>query len=439
MRGQSHRVRAFCSSANCFDRIIKTSKDRKLHFEQANSWKATQYHGSLGSNEPRLPKKKVALLLGFNGTPFQGMQTNVGARTIESELFDALCKTGAVSASNAVDPKKVQLMRAARTDKGVHASCNLVSLKMICEDDEIVEKLNAVLPEEIRVWGYVETQRSFHAKTKCDSRIYEYLMPSYALKQLEPDKIWTNEPQSENDIKIATEDSTLIRYIKPTDPTKLLAYRVDQERFSTFKQAMQMFKGTHNFHNYTVGRAFTDQAANRFMIDISVDDPMIIQGMEWLSVKLHGQSFMLHQIRKMISMAMLCTRTGTPLTLLDKTFESAKINIPKAPALGLLLDRPVFKLYNDRMQAMEQRKTIDFDQYQHAIEKFKRESIYSKIFQQELRDKVFDAFLLAIDSHVEKDYKFFNKDGIIPYDSILQTKHSVHSPSARNASSRLHE
>lgn len=75
--------------------------------------------------------------------------------TIESVLFDALCKTGAVSTSNAVDPKKVQLMRAARTDKGVHASCNLVSLKMICQDEQIVEKLNAVLPPQIRVWGNV--------------------------------------------------------------------------------------------------------------------------------------------------------------------------------------------------------------------------------------------------------------------------------------------
>lgn len=125
-------------------------------------------------------------------------------------------------------------------------------------------------------------------------------MPSYALKQLEPNKEWTVEPQSDKDIQIATEDSTLTRYMKPTNPTKLLAYRVDQERFSKFKQAMQMFKGTHNFHNYTIARSFKDQAANRFMIDINVDDPVIIEGMEWISVKLHGQSFMLHQIRKMI-------------------------------------------------------------------------------------------------------------------------------------------
>lgn len=66
-------------------------------------------------------------------------------------------------------------------------------------------------------------------------------------------------------------------------------------------------------------------------------------------------------------MAMLCTRTGTPLTLLPKTFDSAKINIPKAPALGLLLDRPIFKLYNNRMQSIEHRKIIDFDQYKVNI------------------------------------------------------------------------
>lgn len=32
---------------------------------------------------------------------------------------------------------------------------------------------------------------------------------------------------------------------------------------------------------------------------------------------------------------------------------------------------------------------------------------------------------MTIDSHIEKDYKFFNKDGIIPSESILFTKYSV--------------
>lgn len=32
---------------------------------------------------------------------------------------------------------------------------------------------------------------------------------------------------------------------------------------------------------------------------------------------------------------------------------------------------------------------------------------------------------MTIDSHVDKDYKYFNKDGVIPDESILSTKYSV--------------
>jgi tRNA pseudouridine38-40 synthase len=97
-----------------------------------------------------------------------------------------------------------------------------------------------------------------------------------------------------------TNNGTVTRFITPTESTILSSFRVNQERFDTFRQAMTLFQGTHNFHNYTITRSFKDPAAKRFMINITVDDPIMIHGMEWISVKLHGQSFMLHQIRKMI-------------------------------------------------------------------------------------------------------------------------------------------
>lgn len=159
--------------------------------------------------------------------------------------------------------------------------------------------------------GYLETQRSFHAKTKCDSRIYEYLFPAYALKQLEPEKKWTHTRQTEKDVQISTEDGTLIKYMAPTDPKKLFDYRVENERLNKFCQAMSMFQGTHNFHNYTIARSFHEPAAKRYMIDINVSEPMMIQGMQWISVKLHGQSFMLHQIRKMICKCTFLIRMRT--------------------------------------------------------------------------------------------------------------------------------
>jgi tRNA pseudouridine38-40 synthase len=97
-------------------------------------------------------------------------------RTIEGVLFDALVRAGAVSKDNADDPVKVgclhdvwhvsypllslqvSLGRAARTDAGVHAAGNLVSMKLITAIpgvEDFVARINEELPPEIRVWGSV--------------------------------------------------------------------------------------------------------------------------------------------------------------------------------------------------------------------------------------------------------------------------------------------
>lgn len=139
---------------------------------------------------PRLPKRQSALLLGFCGTGCAGMQMLVcghavsekkkgslvltilcsqpDTRTIEGVLFDALVRVGAVSSDNADDPTKVSLGRAARTDAGVHAAGNLVSLKLITQIPgvpDVVGAINRSLPPEIRVWGIVRVQNSFNART----------------------------------------------------------------------------------------------------------------------------------------------------------------------------------------------------------------------------------------------------------------------------------
>jgi len=53
---------------------------------------------------------------------------------------------------------QVNLGRAARTDAGVHAAGNLVSMKLITAIpgvDDFVARINEELPPEIRVWGSV--------------------------------------------------------------------------------------------------------------------------------------------------------------------------------------------------------------------------------------------------------------------------------------------
>jgi tRNA pseudouridine38-40 synthase len=63
---------------------------------------------------------------------------------------------------------QVSLGRAARTDAGVHAAGNVVSIKLISEIPgvpNVVEAINTHLPPEIRVWGIVRAQNSFNART----------------------------------------------------------------------------------------------------------------------------------------------------------------------------------------------------------------------------------------------------------------------------------
>lgn len=137
-------------------------------------------------------------------------------------------------------------------------------------------------------------------------------------------------------------------------------------------------------------------------------------------------------------MAMLITRTNTPISLIPSTFENLKINIPKAPALGLLLERPIFRVYNEKMRSKAanevERDEIDFDLYKEQIEEFKREWIYKKIFEAENQEHVFDGYLTSLDSHIGPDYNYLNPGGEIPEECLVSTKYNTNGRSTMGVS-----
>jgi tRNA pseudouridine38-40 synthase len=55
-----------------------------------------------------------------------------------------------------------------------------------------------------------------------------------------------------------------------------------------------------------------------------------------------GQSFMLHQIRKMVGLMIAIVRGMTTTDTLQKSWEREKLDIPIAPGLGLLLEEVGF-------------------------------------------------------------------------------------------------
>ncbi|KAL2913192.1 tRNA pseudouridine synthase 1 [Polyrhizophydium stewartii] len=371
------------------------------------------------ADKARRPKKKVALLMSYCGTGYQGMQINPDVPSIELDVHKALAMSGAVSPDNAMDPAKTSFMRCARTDKGVHAAGQLVSVKLIVEDVDIIERINAFLPAQIRVWGYARVPKHFHAKNNCDARIYEYLMPTYVLAKADP-KFY---PLSAVAVAAGVTPETTGRVFSepisipestPEELAERRKYTISPEELAAVRAILGQFVGTHNFFNYTQSKKPTDKGMQRYITSFTCSDPFVREGIEWVSIKVKGQSFMLHQIRKMIGLTIMMLRTNTPPSLVPKTFADVRLNIPKAPALGLLLERPLFESYNTlSVSKGTEREKIDFDLYSDKIQEFKEQWIYKAQIADEIKDGHFAEWIRVVDANADDYGWYLVADGTI--------------------------
>lgn len=78
----------------------------------------------------KIPRKNHAILLGYVGKDYYGMQRNPGMKTIEEDLITALLKADLITAEQFENIRAINFQRAARTDKGVSAIRQIVSLKL---------------------------------------------------------------------------------------------------------------------------------------------------------------------------------------------------------------------------------------------------------------------------------------------------------------------
>ncbi|HEX6788148.1 MAG TPA: tRNA pseudouridine(38-40) synthase TruA [Gaiellaceae bacterium] len=110
---------------------------------------------------------RVKLTIEYDGTPFRGWAAQPGLPTVEGALRDALGETFASVENLAV---------AGRTDTGVHALANVVSVDVDGgpPPERIAQAVNTRLPEEIAVVGAQEMPGDFHARFSARSRSYRY-------------------------------------------------------------------------------------------------------------------------------------------------------------------------------------------------------------------------------------------------------------------------
>ncbi|KAM9193933.1 pseudouridylate synthase 1 homolog isoform 3-T4 [Dugong dugon] len=299
----------------------KEEQDKKAWSRQgrARVWEETEQKAKkLKSNEDegqstKLPKRKVVLLLAYSGKGYHGMQRNAGSsqfRTIEDDLVSALVQSGCVPESHGEDMKKMSFQRCARTDKGVSAAGQVVSLKVWLIKD-ILEKINNHLPSHIRILGLKRVTGGFNSKNRCDARTYCYMLPTFAFAHKDQD----------------VQDES---------------FRLSAETLQRVNRLLACFRGTHNFHNFTSQKGPQEPSARRYILEMHCGEPFVREGLEFAIITVKGQSFMMHQIRKMVGLVVAIMRGHAPESLLEQSWGPAKVDVPKAPGLGLVLERVHF-------------------------------------------------------------------------------------------------
>lgn len=119
-----------------------------------------------------MKKKKtlraVKLVIGFDGTRYEGWQSQRNNNTIQEILEKNLSKI--------FSGEKINLHGSSRTDSGVHAKGLVAhfSAQSALPDEKIKDALNFYLPGDIVVLEAATVGSDFHARYGAKSKIYQY-------------------------------------------------------------------------------------------------------------------------------------------------------------------------------------------------------------------------------------------------------------------------
>ena len=199
--------------------------------------------------------KRTALKIAYIGTHFHGFQRQPDVRTVEEELIYHLRKLEYID-----DLKASRFRIAGRTDAGVHSLGNVISFQS--EKEVRVNQINNSLPDDIQIIGWAPVRFGFKPRY-AQMRWYRYIL-------------------FEEDLDI-----------------------------ELLRKTAEVFKGTHNFTNFTKRKQKT---TTRTIEDIIISTPKIDESDKNknndfahlnksytpIFVDIYGESFLWNMVRKMI-------------------------------------------------------------------------------------------------------------------------------------------
>ncbi|OHS94525.1 tRNA pseudouridine synthase family protein [Tritrichomonas foetus] len=286
--------------------------------------------------------KAIVMLYSYVGTGCHGLQYNINQLTIETFLFRALGKAKLIPKDAYLNLNKIRWHEASRTDVGVHAATQTLSFRVHLADGikafEVCKMIQENMPpaSPITVHAVIFSQ-NFNAQRFADGRRYQYLMPLHTFKE-----------QTKEHLQFINE--TILPH----------------------------FVGTKNYHNYTKRISAKSESAIRTIWKFEISEPFKLNREQYVCWTIHGQSFMLNQIRKMIATA-LCVSYGLlSIDNLDKTFTEERWALSKLPGDGLFLDKVEYTAWKKK-NGNKPGNDVEFETFRPSVEKWKNDVLYPSI------------------------------------------------------------
>lgn len=239
-------------------------------------------------------KKRVKLIVSYDGTNYCGWQIQINGITVEEILNREL--------SNLLK-EEIAVIGASRTDSGVHALGNVAVFDTYSKipPEKMCFALNQRLPEDIRIQASCEVAPDFHPRF-CDSvKTYEYriLNRRFDIPTL---RLYTH-----------------FVYM-PLDVVKM-------------QEAAKYIVGEHDFKSFCSARTqVTSTVRTVYALDIEKNEDII-------SIRISGNGFLYNMVRIIVGTLMKVGLGVYPPEHVKEILEACDRNAagPKAPAKGLTL------------------------------------------------------------------------------------------------------